>query len=200
MLTKVLLTLFPLVFAHLSRMAGGAFPKLPLGLDQHLYALPYGLLGGFIGTSLGIPFGVALGFLSYTTAFLGKRTGHGHYFNLAYTPDYGKPEKMETILTPIFGPDTHTNYWRDFTGLALTGILVVLGLCVTLVLTGFYLAAIVMFTSGFLKAVAYAIGWKLVPLHKQKPGKYLGEATAVGEFLTGLFGGIGLVLVCLLVY
>ena len=88
----------------ISRMCGRK-SVIPFGLEQWLYALPYGLI--FIGSLWGIP--------AYIAAVLGKRTGHGQYIHLGYLPrqDYSMDEKLDFLLVPFFGVDRGGAYWRS---------------------------------------------------------------------------------------
>lgn len=181
-----------LIFGYLSRMCGGAPPKLPLGLDQHLYAVPYALVTylalNVSGASVAI---MAIGtFLAYLGAFLGKRTGHGQYMDLGSWESKVDPERLDSVVRLFWGPDINTledtskgNYWRDFTGLVVTGFLVSIVASLALLFTGHLLLGLGVLLGGAAKGVAYMIGWK----------SPIGKPTEIGEFLTGVFGGLPLV-------
>ena len=168
--------LFAFFGGWLSRMAGGAPPKLPWGLDQWLYAIPY---------AFHAPVTSWWAILGYAGAFLGKRTGHGVFMDLGTWEKPTDDERLEFIIKPLKGK-LHP-YWYDFLGLALTGISVSLLAGVVLSASGHILPGIILALSGLTKAPAYAIGWLIYPNNKGKGIKYLNEATAIGEFLTGFF-------------
>lgn len=185
---------FLVAFSHLSRMCGGGKPKLPWGLDQWIYALPYGLIPLFSSA----PWFLAIlgAFVAFATAFLGKRTGHGQYFDLASSTKVIKPEFFDFAMDPIFGDDPNEirigpgNYWRDLTGLALTGAVVPLGLSIFLLCTGHWVAALLVFLSGAAKAHAYVVGYSQTKF----------TPTVVGEYGTGYYGALGLIVAFLAIY
>lgn len=164
------------IFAILSRAAGGGKPDLPFGLDQHLYALPYAILGFVLNPVCGVA--------SYATAFLGKRTGHGRGISLKEPMKPGsEPEKIEVLI--LWTQKYLPVYWYKFLILLLTGMLVPLGLTIALFAHGLYVYGSLVFLGGAAKALAYAIGWSDLQM------KYLKkEPTVVGEYLTGFFGGL----------
>lgn len=182
--------------AWVSRMAGGGWPKLPLGLDQWLYSLPY--------AALLAPLTGWYSVLGYLGAVGGKRTGHGTGISLKepFKSDW-KPEKLEYLV--VWLKDKISVYAYKSLVLAVTGVGTVIVSCVLLALYGEILAALVLFISGAMKAPAYMIGWEIFPDggDSRFDGSILdqlNEATEVGEFLTGLFGGIGVVLAAWIVY
>ena len=163
----------------LSRLCGRK-SVIPLGLEQWLYALPYGLI--FTGSLWGI--------IPYLAAVAGKRMGHGQYIHLGYLPrqPLENDESIDCIIRFFFGIDRGGNYWRCVAGLAITGlaVTVVPGIVYAIVVnpvTGTLIAL-----SGASKALAYMAGfWAF-----NDPNR----ATTIGEILTGVFGWgvIGLVL------
>lgn len=184
-------------------MCGGGLPKLPLGLDQWLYAIPYGVLGflallpliGPIGTPY--PWWIWIGpILSYMGAFLGKRTGHGQWMDLGSFTGIIKPERLDFINRLFFGRDINEtlvvkgNYWRDFIGLSISGLAVSLIASICLIIGGHIVAGLLVALGGFLKGFAYMIGWSVNGDSRTEfLGEHLDEATELGEFLTGFFGG-----------
>jgi hypothetical protein len=172
-----------LLFGKLSRMCGGGSPRLPLGLDQWLYAVPYGVVAA-LAANLWVALGV------YLLAVLAKRTGHGQYMDLGTWNTPVKPERLDPVVSLFYGPDTFDNYWRDFCGLVVTGAAVSLGAFLTLLVTGTPLLAFGVLLGGMLKGVAYSIGWRF----KESLTEYHVEPTACGEFLTGFFAGVPLAL------
>ena len=77
--------------------------------------------------------------------------------------------------------DRGGNYWRCFTGLALTGAMVTLPVGVLYALKTDALYGLALGLSGALKAPAYMIGW-FIHEHFRKI-----HPTKIGEILTGLF-------------
>ena len=206
--------LFVITFAVLSRACGGGWPKLPWGLDQHIYALPYAFLGWFLLDNADLYWGWVAGgtFLSYATAFLAKRTGHGQYMALPYSFKAITAERLDPIVKLFFGRDPRVvpvnfnleqlqrnidSYGEDklmkrnLTGLFVTGMGVGLGAAISAIVAGYPLIAGLLVASAGCKALAYYLGMKLT--------KDVNKRTAIGEFLTGLFAAIGLALAALLV-
>lgn len=188
------LVIFAVVGGWLSRMCGGAPPKLPYGLDQWFYALPYLLAGVPAGLAIATVLGVkkenrkyftTLALLPYTAAFLGKRTGHGGGIDLGTSGKVREDEKLEFIVKPLHGKIPE--YWYDVLLLSVTGLAVtILGgtgiMCIDPE------AGIVVALSGLLKGPAYMIGRAIYPRGSGRGIPHLNEATAIGEFLTGFFG------------
>lgn len=193
----ITITIFVSLYGVLSRMCGGGYLDLPYGLDQWIYALPYGILGALCGILLGgWPFVVGFFIVSFAFAFLGKRTGHGSYMDLAtWTKGNEEPERLDFIVRLFFGRDKFTadnQYQRDLFGLCVTGAFVTLGAVGCLIYTGHYILAPLVFLGGAAKGLAYIIGWSINPGHVPNSQSELDEATEVGELLTGVFGGIPL--------
>lgn len=165
-------------------MCGGAPPKLQFGLEQWIYSLPY--------LFILIPFVEPVIFiLCYLTAVIGKRTGHGGGMDLGHSNEEAgngrTPEKVEFLILPLY--NKIPRYWYDALLLALTGLIVTIP-------TGIVIADINPFwgvflaLSGLTKPIAYMIGWVTYPNFTGKGLKWLNEATAIGEFLTGFFSYI----------
>ncbi|PZQ44866.1 MAG: hypothetical protein DI551_09195 [Micavibrio aeruginosavorus] len=197
---------FALLGGWLSRMCGGGPPKLPWGLDQWIYALPYMLISIPATASMIIilynadkaskgkyafvikpPAMIAVA--PFVGAFLGKRTGHGGGMDLgtnAKEPGHGRePEALEFFILSIHGKIPQ--YWYDALLLAITGFAVTLLTGVVICFVDVPAGLLIAF-SGLLKAPAYMIGRKIYPEGNGKGIPYLNEATAIGEYLTGFFG------------
>lgn len=110
---------------QVSRMSGGAKPKLGWGLDQWLYAIPYALVVWFATTTLPSTFwafnhiseltfqGITIS-LAYFGAFFGKRTGHGTWIGLPFVARRWKDREWgDSILDLFFGEDPR--YFTDST-------------------------------------------------------------------------------------
>lgn len=197
MIEASIILIFALIGGWLSRMCGGAPPKLPWGLDQWLYALPYLVIS--LPASLAVAalastkkenrkYFSSIALLPYTAAFLGKRTGHGGGMDLATNnkePGQGREaERLEFLILPLHGKISQ--YWYDTLLLAITGIAVTLlaGILVMFVSFG---CGLLLAISGLSKAPAYMIGALIYPDRKGRGIPHLNEATAIGEFLTGFF-------------
>lgn len=198
-----LATIFGVCGGYISRMCGGAPPKLPLGLDAWLYALP--IL--FVSLYIGAPMYAAL--IAYLLGVLGKRLGHGQYMDLGNVSKIIKPEKIDFIVRKLFGRDINEtqavpgNYKRDWVGLGFTGLVPVIGLslCVA-VYGGSIIGALLLALSGFMKAGAYSLGWFLLPpgsVVPEKLHKEINEATEIGEFFTGFLFYATIVLVLFII-
>ncbi len=179
--------LIALAWGWIKRMSGGAPPKLPLGLDQWVFALPY-LLCAFpvlIASAGAAKFSkgkIASIFVIYMAAVTGTRTGHGGGIDMGTSTKERKDEALEFIIKPLHG--RISEYWYDALLLAVTGLAVTipagLGLAFINPLAGLSVAA-----SGLWKAVAYMIGWMIYPEGQGRGLTHLNEATAIGEFLHG---------------
>lgn len=182
-------------------MCGGGPPKLPWGLDQWIYGLPYALIALPITFTAGVFFGRAEKnpkymwatiLLPYAGAVVGKRTGHGGGIDMGTWTGERDDEALEFLIKPLRGKISE--YWYDALLLAITGVAVTL-------IAGFVLmfihpwAGILLALSGLTKAPAYMIGWAIYPTGSGKGIPHLNEATAIGEFLTGFFayGILGIV-------
>lgn len=184
-MTAAFLLSFALLGGWISRMCGGGPPKLPLGLDQWIYALPYGACGVAVMASGAVEAEALFLLLPYFGAFLGKRTGHGGGIDLGTSPRIREPEALEFIIKPLHG--RIPEYWYDALLLAVTGLAVTIlaGLVVALADP---LAGLAVALSGALKAPAYKIGRAIYPHGRGRGIPELNEATAIGEFLTGVAG------------
>lgn len=193
MMTALLILAFALVGGWLSRMCGGGPPKLPWGLDQWIYGLPYALIALPVTATLGALVGLeekdrkymkAAILLPYAGAVVGKRTSHGGGIDMGTWPFDREDEALEFLIKPLRGKISE--YWYDALLLAVTGVAVTL-------IAGFVLifihpwAGILLAFSGMTKAPAYMIGWAIYPTGSGKGIPHLNEATAIGEFLTGFF-------------
>lgn len=193
-------------------MCGGAPPRLPSSLDQFIYAaffatITFALLLPTSGTVFNpYPWHIwALSALAFLTAFLGKLTGHGRGISL-YEPmkPGSKPEKVEFLIKWL-EPLIPTVAYKSL----------ILLLCEFLVWLGIGVAISPWLLLGaFIRPVAYHIGWgiwlyaekreyiKRTQTEKGKSVKgiaflpaLIGTHTAIGEFLTGFFSGIILMLI-----
>lgn len=185
---------FALCGGWISRMCGGAPPKLPWGLEQSIYALPYMVAAlpatvtfgawAFSRTRERESFKSAI-ILPYLCAFIAKRTGHGGGIDLGTSTVPRKDEKLEVLTRPLRGK--LSEYWYDALFLSVTGLAVTLlaGVCIAVVAP---LSGLLILVSGLLKGPAYMAGWAVYPKGHGKGLPHLNEATAIGEFLTGFFG------------
>lgn len=172
--------LFCVTGGWVSRMAGGAKPKLPLGLDQWIYALPYGLIC--------LPAGW-WALAGYGGAFGGKRTGHGRGISLKEKmKESAEPEKLEYLI--LWLEDKMSTYWYKVLVLAITGLAVSLAAGVVVAVTMDLFWGVFLALSGLSKAPAYMIGWEIYPegSDADPTDSELDEATEIGELLTGVFG------------
>lgn len=145
---------------------------------QMAFALPYAF------ALMGYSWWVALLVLAVTTVSV--ITGHASYIDLGGVktgalnmPADGQSNEWYGTWIPGSG------YWRDFAGLVVSGMLITAPCGLALIWAGHWTSGAAIVASGALKAVAYAIGWRM-PVDF----KYRGIAT--GEFITGalLFGSL----------
>ena len=173
MLTLISVLLFAIIGAIVSRMCGGGKPRLPWGLDQFIYGLPYAIAGSHWFVNI----------LSYAGAVLGKRTGHGQYFWLDAPRENVPPENDESfdfIVTWFFGTDEigkPNRLYRNLFGMLLSGIWPVLITTIVLAFSGHLLAALIFLIGGSLKPLCYFVS-----------ERYTRFGTEGGEYATGFFG------------
>lgn len=184
-----MILLFGLIGGWLSRMCGGAPPKLYFGVDQFLYAYPYALVASYFLISLPSYLFPAAFSVAYIAAIVGKRTGHGGGMDLGHSPEepgQGRtPEKLEYLILGLHG--RIDQYWYDALLLAITGMAVTLVPGLILMVADPFWGAVVA-VSGITKAHAYLIGWCIYPNGGGRGIPHLNKATAIGEFLTGFMG------------
>lgn len=186
--------LFALAGGWLSRMAGGGPPKLPWGLDQWLYGLPYALITLPVTFAFGA---LALRWdercrkyiwvailLPYAGAVAGKRTGHGGGIDAGTWTGERDDEALEFLIKPLHGKISE--YWYDMMLLAVTGLVCTLIAGIMVMFVDVW-GGLALMLSGSTKAPAYMIGWWIYPTGSGKGIPHLNEATAIGEFLTGFF-------------
>lgn len=182
------LLIFALLGGWISRMCGGAPPKLPFGLDQWLYALPYGALIAY-ALHLAFPHSATIiisGTLGlYLLTVMAKRTGHGGGMDLGHSTVARKDEALEFLIKRWRG--RISEYAYDFLLLAITGLAVTLPSAIALIFIS-PACALLMIYSGVCKSISYVIGWRIYPHGEGKGLPHLREATAIGEFVSGYFG------------
>lgn len=172
----------------LGRIDGGGLVKIPELLERSL------IMAFFVGAVL--PFAGWWSVLSLIGMF-GIATGHGQYF-LHRAVKYMDPEKVDFIVRLIFGKDPRTNvyyvenedqygglmidikdygenklYWRCVFGMFVTGTLVGLPSSIIAIVFEQYLIAGILALTGFVKAIAYIVGYEIW------------EGTEPAEFING---------------
>ncbi len=154
--------------AILYRWRGSDY-SLPRPVLQAVIALPFALLAYQTWFSIGLWCPI----LVLTTAAL--CLGHGQYQDLGTWKGPIKVSSIDFIISRFWGPDFEgrCSYWRDFFGMAVSGLLVTLP-------AGIITCHPLLALSGALKAVGYAISWRVV------------KGTWLGEVLTGavLWGAV----------
>jgi len=174
--------LFSLIGGLISRWHGGGFFPAPKALKNVVWAAPF-MVAAFLAVAVTFPNNIG----DYSTVILlsllcvaGKAMAHGIYIDLGRWKG-GK------------------GYWHDFVGLTSVGFLAVYGAVLVFVLMGFLIPAFIVALGGLLKGAAYEIGWSIYPQGTGKGIPWLNEATAIGEFLTGVAAyaalGIGVQLI-----
>ena len=131
-------------FAMVSRESGAGRKTWA----DYIIAAPFCLLAGAIS-----PIGYIIGF---AFAFWGRRMGHGQYFDLGeYSGEVESPEKIDFIVKSVFGEDDVPNIRRDLFGLAITGLVLPMGLILMLLFNGQILWALGFVCMGVCKSAAY---------------------------------------------
>lgn len=169
--------------------------KAPKVVKNLAWGLPFGWVAYDIhGVIIGLLVGLACAGL--------KGLGHGQYMSLGTVWKPISPERVDFIVRLWFGIDPRTVsplgervdlYERCLAGLAVVGLAAVLP-CVIALSFANPLAAFILAIGGMSKAIAYAIGWEVYPDGQGKGVKELNQATQIGEFLTGLFAGLTLLI------
>lgn len=169
--------------ALVSRICGGGKPKIPFGLPHWIYSIPFAIITA--------PFIGYWSILVYFLTMVGKRLGHGGFFDLGTWPHPRDKEKLEYLILWLKGRVSERTY--DTIGLALTGVFVPLPAAVALASVN-PLASLVLLISGALKASAYRIGWYY------HTGNHGGRATIMGECLTGAYNALGIIMAYMLIH
>lgn len=164
----------------ISRMCGGGRPRLPWGLDQWLYAIPYALVVLFANLTV---IGGFTGALALVGAMLGKRTGHGQYLSIGRRRQPpALDEKLDFIVRFFMGPQRRPDRKRDLVGMLVTGTAVGLLPALFLVAGGHVAAAALVLLSGSAKCLGYWFGDRWAVLTGRR------YTTLPCEILTGCFG------------
>lgn len=191
--------------AIISRSCGG-WPKLPFGLAQWLFAIPFmGCAFAALGDEIHSYRAWILILLSGVCAFAGKRTGHGRGISL-FEPLQGKPEKLEWLIIWALPPVLPLWLYKCC----------ILAICEALVWSGVAYTVSSWFLLGaFIRPLSYLLGWGIyiwadktgrVELRENNDGKRAYKAipflpkpidhhTAIGEAMTGLLDGCYLLLI-----
>lgn len=160
------------------RARGAGLWQLPRPIWQVAFALAYGL-------AVGAPWWLAISVLVLTTAAV--LTGHASYIDLGTVragalnaPADGRSDEWYGAWMPGSG------YWRDFAGLAISGLLITAPSGIAFAAEGRTWQGIAILFSGVLKAVAYALG-RFIPV---------ADKLAVSEPLCGalLWGALSLII------
>jgi len=181
-MTATIILAFYLAFA--SRIHGGLIHMKKV-YKNALWALPFG-----IATAVIYPIGAAMviaGLVSFAGGFL-KGTANGGGNDLGTNlkePGNGRDiQPVEHLIYPWLYNRVN-RYSYDAVLMALTGLVAVI---IPSLVIGWVnpVSGLLVALGGLCKGFAYMIGWKLFPLPSDS------RNTETGEFLTGLFAGIGL--------
>lgn len=173
----------------ISRWHGGGFVKnSPKILKAFIWSAPFAFFSyqeiitsnTFFHSFLCFLF--VLGF-----SMLFKNTGHGGGMDLAHSlkePDNGRePEKLEYLILFLHGKIPQ--YFYDLLLLSIIGFFSTLGCAVVMASVNPSAGLFLSFGGLLGKPLGYSIGWLIYPSGRGRGIKYLNEATAIGEFLTG---------------
>lgn len=160
----------------------GSWIDLPRPWPQAFMALPYGFVCRWAGANWST---AIVTFLLVAVAF---SSGHGQWQDLGHYTLPVSPEKLDFIVAWFWGPDTFHSYWRDATGLLVSGLSVTLGPAIIILEHHHWKTGAAMLVSGISKPLAYMIGWGMFDhgwLAHFPTG--FSQGTEIGEFLTGFF-------------
>ncbi len=119
------------------------------------------------------------GLITFLLTFGAVSTGHGNFQDMGTWSGKDHPTNwLEKIIYPL--KSTLMPYWYDFLGMMLSGL--VIAAPAAILFTHIWLLP-----AGMLKAVAYAIGWRIYPNGGKITSNGFDHATEIGEFLTGVF-------------
>tara|TARA_Y100000034_G_scaffold34222_1_gene41937 strand:- start:11852 stop:12376 length:525 start_codon:yes stop_codon:yes gene_type:complete len=160
------LSLLSILNAFMYRLRGSTW--LPIKVLKNLLVLAV-VTGAFY-----LIFPVWYVLLIPVLGYLGITMGHGSYMDLGTNTNIDN-ERFKPLLDWIFGVEPPVNFYRDFTGLALTG----LAFSLPIALLWFLIPTFPLWYGaiGILKAPAYYIA-KLL---------YEPKYTLIGELLWGFF-------------
>jgi hypothetical protein len=181
-----------------SRLHGGGFwSNVPKPYRNAIWTAPFGVISFWVSIPLGMAWAVALGVISFALCFAGKATGHGNFMDLGRTTHDSKDERIEFLIKPL--KDRLPIYWYDALGLSVVGLIAVSGGVIALGIQN-PLSGLILAIGGMSKAIAYMIGWIILPdgAHEDDFWHETDEATEIGEVLSGVFAGIALGLAILI--
>lgn len=147
-------------YGFLNRFRGSSQKIVPRMAVCALIALGYAMI---------VPWTFSIPVLILTTMAL--QTGHGNFMDLGHWKDTSPPERLEFLVAWM-----KPGYWRDFTGLAVTGIVVTLPVGIALLDWRVCLL-------GLLKAPAYAIARLICPRFPVEAGEILTGAVYGALFI-----------------
>lgn len=191
--------LIPFIGAFISRWhGGGLIHGTPKAIKALVWSFPFALVV-YLNTGAGDTKSIMYSAFTLISCMVFKNTGHGGGMDLGYNPKEPnagrKPEKIEYLILWLHG--RIPTYWYDFTLLAIIGLFSTIAPSIVIGMDNLLLGMIIALSGAF-KAVAYAIGWKLLDMGKIQHLPYnFNHATAIGELLTGFFAYIPLTIMLL---
>lgn len=167
----------------MSRFHGGGFKGgVNKTLKNFLWALPH-----VVAIFLINPWLAPLGFINML-----KATGHGRGLGSDEPMrEDMKPEKVEYAILWLQDKVSVRTYKHLI--MALTGLLAVLGSVIAFLFIN-PLGALVIALGGLSKGIAYEIGTFILPGQKKSGIPHIQYKTEIGEFLTGVFAYLALVI------
>jgi len=156
-----------------------------------LFCLPY---AGIAFYALTLPDSAFLQFpwlvwlftaFAYVGAVAGKVTSHGGWIDMGTWTKERREMKLEFLIKWLRGKINE--YWYDYIGNVLTGVLVSLLCSIVVLVAGHTSAALVLLAGGLAKGTAYQIGWAVQKSILHKMPEEIDEQTEIAEFLTGAF-------------
>lgn len=189
------------------------FYAIPYGIFSYLICKEIPFVNEYVGALLaytGAFLGKRWGHGDYMALPYSPTKGPGTEWGdfivrLFFGPDprlSGDEAEANTIRIQMYGP-TKLKY-RNYMGLSLSGLFPALITVILLLLGGYIGWAILLAVFSIAKSVAYIIGWEIFPTGRasyyEKPNNTnynywkheFMEATQIGEWLTGIFAGLGL--------
>lgn len=170
----------PLIGALISRLHGSYLFPYKI-VKSCLWAFPLTVCVFIAAGDMDLILKISLCVLCFGLCAAGKSTGHGNGMDLGTRPR-GEDERLEFLIKWLHGKIPE--YWYDVLLLSVTGVAAIFGAAIAFAFINPVFSGMILL-GGALKGPAYIIGYKLSAKWK----------TQIGEFLTGFFAYLPLVMI-----
>lgn len=152
--------------------------EVPRSIKNFVCSYPFGV------AAIGITHNQYIACVCFLMSLAGIATGDGRGISLTQ-PLRGSPEFFEFLT--LWAVQKIPLYWYKALLLMTNGLIICSGPVIAFCIVGQFSNAALAALGGALKPVGYIIGWKIYPEGQGRGIKYLNEATAIGEFFSGVF-------------